>query len=111
MPAPVDLSATVRLEVEPAKLWEFLADTDRLNRTVGLSAVTFTPFPDPSKKGHYRAETRFACSTLKYEEFPFDWVEGRHYRVLRRFDGGPIQEVTGGVRFRPVGEGTELEAA
>ena len=108
-PAPVDLSTKVRLRVPPERLWDFLADTDRMNRAVGLPSVSFTPLPDRSKKGHYHAEAKFLCMTMKYEEFPFDWVERRYYSVHRRFDAGPILEVTGGVRFVPVDDGTELE--
>ena len=110
MPAPVELSARAKLRIPPDKVWSFLADTDRLNRAIKLPAVSFTPLPDPGrKKGHYRAEATFLCSKLKYEEFPFEWVEERYYRVLRKFDAGAILELSGGIRFHPVSEGTEIE--
>jgi class 3 adenylate cyclase len=107
--APVDVSAKATLAVPPDRLWAFLADTDRLNRTVALPPVQFVPLPDPSKKGHYRAEAKFLGLTMSYEEFPFDWVEGRHYRVLRRFESGPIAEISGGIRVGPAAGGSELE--
>ena len=109
MAAPVDVSAKAAFAVPPGVLWSFLADTDRLNRAVSLPPVRFVPLPDPTRKGHYRAEARFMGVTLAYEEYPFDWVEGRHYRVLRRFDSGPLAEVLGGIRIEPAPGGSELE--
>ncbi len=98
------------LASEPEAVWTLLADTDRLNRAVGLPPVRFAPWPDPSRRGHYRAETRFLGLTMRYEEFPFDWVEGRRHSVLRRFDGGPLQEIRGGVTLTPRPDGgTDLE--
>jgi class 3 adenylate cyclase len=101
--------AKARLRVSPEALWAFLSDTDRLNRTIGLSAVRFVPYSEPEKKGHYRAQTSFLGLTLSYEEFPFEWVEGRYYRVYRRFESGPFREITGGIALHPFPEGTELE--
>jgi len=56
---PVTVSARIRLEVPLDRLWDFLSDTERLNRAVNLPAISFVPFPDPQKKGYYRAETTF----------------------------------------------------
>lgn len=103
----IRLSSKAHLRVSAEALWSFLADTDRVNRAVGLPFIAFTP--DPSRKGHYRAEASLWGQRLSYEEFPFDWVHGRHYRVLRRFDKGPIAEISGGIRLVPEDSGTELE--
>lgn len=107
------LSATTVLSVPVADVWSFLADTDRLNRHLELPEIRFTPSPDRDRKGHFLAETRSFGMRLGYEEFPFDWVEGRYYRTLRRFPRGPIAELTVGIRLRPTDsgadEGTELE--
>jgi class 3 adenylate cyclase len=105
----VDVLARTTLAVPPETLWSFLADTDRLNRAVALPPIQFVPFPDPTKKGHYRAETKFLGVTMSYEEFPFDWVEGRHHRVLRRFETGPIAEISGGIRIAPGAGGSTLD--
>ena len=58
MAEPLTFSARAFLAVPREALWEFLSDTDRLNRTIDLPAVRFVPLTDPSKKGHYDAETR-----------------------------------------------------
>lgn len=107
--SPVHLSANATLRVPPDVLWSFLADTDRVNRAVGVPRIQFLPDPDPNKKGHYQAEIRPLGLRWTYEEFPFDWVEGRYYRVRRRFRTGPLREVTGGLRLTPADGATTLE--
>ena len=106
---PINLSATIKLRVTTEKLWQFLADTDRLDRAVGLPAINFTKNPDKNKKGYYHAATRFMGLTLEYEEYPYEWIEQRYYQVLRRFQKGPIREITSGVRLSPDNDRTILE--
>jgi class 3 adenylate cyclase len=106
---PVDVSLHAQIPLPPADVWAFLADTDRLNRLVDLPSIRFRPPADPEQKGHYRAETHVFGMLVTYEEFPFEWVEPRWYRVLRRFDGGPLEEIEIGVRLTPTAGGTDLE--
>ncbi|MBS4029120.1 MAG: adenylate/guanylate cyclase domain-containing protein [Ignavibacteriales bacterium] len=106
---PILLSKKVLLKVPRDVLWSFLADTDRLNRTIDLPAIKFIPYPDPRKKGHYQAEAKKFGVRVSYEEFPFDYVAGRHYKVLRRFKFGFLQDIIGGIRLVPKGDATELE--
>lgn len=89
------------------ELWTFLADTDRLNRAIGLPAITF--LPDDVKKGYHHASARYVGINVSYEEYPFEWVEGWYYRFERRFHLGIIKAITGGIRLGEVGGGTELE--
>lgn len=111
MPAPLELSSKTTVALPPEKVWAFLSDTDRMNRAVNLPAIRFVPLPDPSKTGHFRAETHVMGMLLEYEEYPWDWVEPRYYRMLRRFPSGPIEEIRGGIRMEPTSSGgTELEA-
>ena len=95
----LEFSERITLNVPIGDVWHFLYDTDRLNRSLGLPTVSFVPDPDTSKKGHYAAEARLGPIRLRYEEFPFEWVRNRYYRVLRRFVSGPFLEITGGVRM------------
>ena len=99
----LEISEDARIRVPVDKLWRFLYDTDRLNRSLGLPTVSYVPDPDPTKKGHYAAAIRLGPIKIRYEEFPFEWVEKRYYRVLRRFVSGPFREMTVGVRMRADG--------
>jgi adenylate cyclase len=107
--SPIVITDRAAIRVPPRDLWTFLSDTERMNRAVDLPAVEFLPIPDRSKKGHYRAETRWLGMKLSYEELPFEWVEGRYYRVERRYGSGPMERIIGGLRFLPSADGTELE--
>lgn len=107
MAAPIPVSVKAPIALPPEAIWAFLSDTDRMNRAVDLPPVRFVP--DPSKQGHYRAETHVFGLLVTYEEFPWDWVAPRYYHMKRRFDGGPIAEVDGGIRIEPTAAGSELE--
>lgn len=109
MARAVLLSRTARIRLPKQDLWSFLADTDRLNRNIDLSPVHFAPMLDRRRKGHFSAETRSYGRRVRYEEFPFEWIEGRFYQVLRRFSRGPLAEVSTGVRLRPVADETDVE--
>lgn len=81
-------------------------DTDRINAALGAPSVRYRNDGTP---GHYRAEMQVLGWRVVYRETPFEWVEGRYYLVDRVFDTGPFVRVTGGIRLRPVGAGSELE--
>jgi class 3 adenylate cyclase len=103
------VSSKIRVQVSLDRLWDFLSDTERLNRAIDLPAISFAPLPDPQKKGYYRAETTFMGLKLVYDELPFEWVRGRYYQVERRFSSGPMEKVVGGIRCAAAGEATDLE--
>jgi class 3 adenylate cyclase len=106
---PLTVSAKIRIQVPLDLLWEFLSDTERLNRAVDLPAINFAPVPDPQKKGYYTAETTFLGMKLVYDELPFEWVRNRYYQVERRFASGPLEKVVCGARFTAAGKETDLD--
>lgn len=106
---PLQFHERINLRVPPRELWRFLYDTDRLNRAIRLPAVSFLPHPDKKRKGHFTAEARLGLLPLRYEEFPFEWVQESFYRAMRRFDSGLFKEIAGGIRMKPSADGTELE--
>ena len=64
------------LKAEPEQLWPYIANTERLNRAIGLPAVDFTTEPDP-----WGGTRRFGaipggrlCQRLA--RAPFEWIEG-----------------------------------
>jgi adenylate cyclase len=107
--SPLNVSVRIKLQVPLDRLWDFLSDTERLNRAVNLPAISFVPLADPQKKGYYRAETTFLGLKLAYEEMPFEWVKGRYYQVERRFASGPLEKVVCGARFTADGKATDLD--
>src|SRR5690348_12664057 len=94
-----------------AEAWRLLADTNHLNRTVGLPAVTFSPLDGASGDFTRPARTRaFGLAPLRWTEYPFDWVRDRRYRVRREFHGGPLASLEGGIELEPAGAGVVVTA-
>jgi adenylate cyclase len=91
--------------------WRLLADTDHLNRTIGLPAVTFSPLDGPAGRFTRDARARaFGVVSLSWTEYPFDWVRGRGYRVRREFTRGPLAVVEAGVELAPAEGGVRVTA-
>ena len=80
-----------------------LADTDHLNRAIGLPPVEFSA---PSQSVLRRARARaFGLVQLRWTEFPFDWVREHRYAVRREFENGPMASVVGGIELLPADDG------
>jgi adenylate cyclase len=88
----------------PGEAWALLADTDHLNREIGLPSVDF----DPPREFVRRARARFFGVPATWEEFPFEWVRERVYAVRREFATGPVRRFVGGVELEPVDGGTRV---
>ncbi|MBV9095638.1 MAG: SRPBCC family protein, partial [Streptosporangiaceae bacterium] len=105
---------TIRFERERAypmpvsEAWRLLADTDHLNRAIGLPAVEFSALPDPLVR---RARARvFGVVPVRWREFPFDWIRERRYAVLREFDSGPIARMVVGIELQPMAPGVTVRS-
>jgi class 3 adenylate cyclase len=80
-----------------AEAWELLADTDHLNRAIGLPSVEFSALPDPLvRQARARA---FGVVPVRWREYPFDWIRERRYAVRREFDRGPIAVMVVGIEL------------
>jgi adenylate cyclase len=91
-----------------AEAWRLLADTDHLNRAIGLPSVEFSALPDPLIR---QARARvFGVIPVRWREFPFDWIRERRYAVRREFDGGPIAVMVVGIELRPEGRGVAVRS-
>ena len=91
-----------------AEAWRLLADTDHLNRAIGLPSVEFSTLPDPLIR---RAQARaFGVIPVRWHEFPFDWVRERHYAVRREFEGGPVATIVAGIELLPAGQGVTVRS-
>jgi hypothetical protein len=97
------------MSVEEA--WRLLADTNHLNRTIGLPAVSFSPLDAARGEFTRGAESRaFGLVQLSWTEYPFDWVRNRSYRVRREFHRGPLAVVEGGIELEPAGDRATVKA-
>src|SRR5262245_58469583 len=87
-------------------LWDVVANTEHLNRTIGLPAVQFSPAVS-DQSGLYRiAEARANMMNLKWKEYPFEWIRPELYSVYREFIQGAFRWVQGGVKLYADGNST-----
>lgn len=97
------------LAASPAQLWPHVSNTDRINHSLGLPAVTYTTRVDPVRGVERFAEMRLAGQRIAWQEHPFEWNEGRRMSVLREFSTGPFLWFVSVVELLPQsGGGTRL---
>jgi eukaryotic-like serine/threonine-protein kinase len=97
------------LEAAPEQLWPHIANTDRLNRAVGVPAVHFTTETDPIEGVRRYGEFRKAGVTNVWREYPYEWVEGQRLGVLREYSRGVFRWFVTVTELRPrAGGGTLL---
>jgi eukaryotic-like serine/threonine-protein kinase len=98
-----------RLASSPEALWPFVANTDRFNRAVGLSPVTFHDEPRAEGGTTRTGELKVLGMQLRWREFPFEWVKNREHSVFRWYRSGPVAAVWNRVTLTPIQDGgTEL---
>ncbi|MFB9330219.1 adenylate/guanylate cyclase domain-containing protein [Paenibacillus aurantiacus] len=85
-------------DLAPERIWELLSNNNRLNRAIGL---------DPVYKGVAAAGSisRSMTSTaakvwpMQWEEYPFEWEQGRWYEVFRDYSRGPMRMFRSGIEL------------
>jgi adenylate cyclase len=105
---PIKIHETAYFDLPTEILWKYLADTDQLNKNIGLPDVSFVPLSEPVRKGYYNAVIKFLGIKIRYEEYPFDFIAGDYYEVKRGFKSGPFKTIKGGVTLLPETKGTRL---
>ena len=87
---------TWTFDLPPDELWPVLADTNRFNEAMGLPPYMLEETPQPNGTVLRRGRGKAAGFALEWEEKPYEWIEGRHFRQAREFTKGPFR------RFGPV---------
>ena len=99
MSAPRRYAVSCELPFSREAVWQVLAHTDRLNRQIGLSAVTYGA-PARDEFGLYRpASSKILGVVSRWREYPFEWEQHKSYAVVRRYASGPFERFEGGVEL------------
>ncbi|MEM8866492.1 MAG: hypothetical protein AAGF31_13185, partial [Planctomycetota bacterium] len=61
---------TWQLAASPEALWPYVSNTDRLNRAIGLPAVTYRTEPSPAGGVRRFGTIRLAGLSMSWEEHP-----------------------------------------
>ena len=98
-----------KLASSASELWPLVANTDRLNKAIGLPEVEFTDLADEDGGALRKARTRVLGMELAWREYPFDWVKDREHSVYRQYEKGPVEAAWNRVQLVALPEGgTEL---
>jgi class 3 adenylate cyclase len=84
----------------PGALWRFVADTERLNRAIGLGPIEVAPLSSPGS-ARFLVQTHQAGLPLCYEEQPFEWIEGERFVVRRVVQRGMVRSIEHRVELSP----------
>ena len=87
---------TWTFDLPPDQIWPVLADTNRFNEALGLPPYRLEETPQPNGTVVRRGREKAAGFLLEWEEKPYEWISGRHFRQTRLFTKGPFR------RFGPV---------
>ncbi|MCZ7643752.1 MAG: adenylate/guanylate cyclase domain-containing protein [Planctomycetota bacterium] len=85
----------------PEAIWKLIANTDSLNREIGLPSVAYAV--QQASEGRTRILARASAfgQELEWVEHPFEWTAPQEYVVQREFNKGPFHSVRAGVRLAP----------
>ncbi|MGE6413350.1 DUF5939 domain-containing protein [Planococcus kocurii] len=77
-------------------VWQLLADNNRMNLSIGLFPVRFSPAKQDGADVFYReAHAKvLGLVPISWQEFPFQWQEDESYTVERRYLTGPMKHYT-----------------
>ncbi|WP_237150195.1 adenylate/guanylate cyclase domain-containing protein [Planococcus kocurii] len=77
-------------------VWQLLADNNRMNLSIGLFPVRFSPAKQDGADVFYReAHAKvLGLVPISWQEFPFQWQEHESYTVERRYLTGPMKHYT-----------------
>jgi class 3 adenylate cyclase len=94
------------LKSDPEAIWDWIADTNRFNKDVGLPFIKENlTFENKRRKIAYA----IPFFRLSVEETPFEWIKPFRFGVLRKFSRGPISEMIVKVELLPKNtSGTKL---
>ena len=85
----------------PDRIWPHICNTERLNRAIGLPSVDYTAEANENGGTHRYGNFRKAGMNIKWQEHPFEWIEGRKMGVLREYTAGPLAWFTSIVELSP----------
>jgi len=97
-----------QLKSSPAELWPYVADTQRFNQATRLPNIDFTEVPLEIGGSQRIGETSKLGISVRYEDFPFEWVKEQEFSNLRVFEYGPLARTFARLTLEPNEAGTLL---
>lgn len=89
------------------QVWNLLADTERMNRSLGLPPTQAVVEGDGAVR-RVLVKARIGSIPLEWREEPFEFVRPHYHFVDRQFTRGPLSRFTGGIRFSSCEGGSRI---
>jgi class 3 adenylate cyclase len=99
---------TWHFDLSPEKLWPVLADTNRFNEAMGLPPYSLEETPQANGTVLRRGKGKAAGFALEWEEKPYEWIHGRHFRQGRVFSRGPFKSFGPVFELEAEGDGSKV---
>jgi len=96
------------LPASPDALWPLISDTARFNEAAGTPRYSVSETPRPDGSVQRQAEADYKGIKVRWEERPYEWVAGRHFRHRRDFDNGPLHQLGVDVSLEPEDNGSRI---
>jgi class 3 adenylate cyclase len=96
------------LSADPAELWPYISDTNRIFRKLGATPVHETSLSRSTPKGFLELSHNKLKSYATWQEEPFMWEEPFRYGVTRHYKLGILRHLKLLVELTPSDEGTKL---
>ncbi|HYF64077.1 MAG TPA: adenylate/guanylate cyclase domain-containing protein [Herpetosiphonaceae bacterium] len=94
---------SVTIAAPLAAVWDVLAQTSKINHTLGLPALVFSERARPDGEIEIVGTTKLLGMRVRWVEQPFEWVLHDYFQVERVFEGSPfIHSLTTGSRLQAV---------
>lgn len=93
------------LTSSPEQLWPYVSNTQRINRAAAIPAVDYETIVDSQTRPRLFGQFKMAGMRIRWEEHPFEWVEGRRMAILREFTQGPFRWFLSVVELTPRPQG------
>ncbi len=93
----------------PDRLWRVLADTARFNEASGLGKYQLEELPQADGGVLRIGRSKVMGFALEWEERPYEWLEGVHFRQTRRFSKGPFSRFGIDVTLTREGTGAKVD--
>ena len=81
------LEFSLDLKSSAEELWPYVSDTERMNQVVGLPPVQVEHVRSEGSSKTFLSNKVLGIA-MRWQEYPFEWVEGRRWSVLRVFEQG-----------------------
>ncbi len=89
------------------KLWPLVADTNRFNHDTGLPPM-ITDGIDSENPTVRMMRLKFWGGTIRWREYPYEWVAPERFGVVRRYLNGPLESLRMQAVLEPKDNGTRL---